>query len=151
MIKKCAWIVVLLFCLGLFLYLHQHSDARIHARSRERTGAVEAASDSVGRSPSPAPAGAAQSGATVTIAGAEQQQAGIVVAPIEVRPVARTLTVAEQIGMDEKHTSQVGAIADGRISARLHTKRHASRSPTWRSFSAKSYRRIGPAGNLPSG
>jgi cobalt-zinc-cadmium efflux system membrane fusion protein len=117
MIKKCAWIVVLLFCLGLFLYLHQHSDARIHARSRERTGAVEAASDSVGRSPSPAPAGAAQSGATVTIAGAEQQQAGIVVAPIEVRPVARTLTVAGQIGMDEKHTSQVGAIADGRIAS----------------------------------
>jgi membrane fusion protein, heavy metal efflux system len=34
-----------------------------------------------------------------------------------VSPVPRTLTVAGQIGMDEKHTSQVGAIADGRIAS----------------------------------
>jgi membrane fusion protein, heavy metal efflux system len=117
MIKKLTWIVVLLFCLGLFAYLHWHSHARIDARSHEHAGAVEAASDSVGRSASPAPASAAQSSTTVAIAAAEQRQAGIVVAPVEVRPVARTLAVAGQIGMDEKHTSQVGALADGRIAS----------------------------------
>jgi multidrug efflux pump subunit AcrA (membrane-fusion protein) len=117
MIKKCAWIVALLFCLGVFLYLIRHSNAKINARGHEHAVAVEAASDSVGRSASPAPASSARSGATVTIAAAEQHQAGIVVAPVELRPVARTLTVAGQIGMDEKHTSQVGALADGRIAA----------------------------------
>jgi multidrug efflux pump subunit AcrA (membrane-fusion protein) len=118
MIKKRACIAVLLFCLGLFVYLHQRSRrGGIHARSHEHAGAVEAASDSGGRSASPASPSAAQSGTTVTITGAEQQQVGIVGAPVEVRSVARTLAVAGQSGMDEKHTSQVGALADGRIAA----------------------------------
>jgi multidrug efflux pump subunit AcrA (membrane-fusion protein) len=115
MIKKYAWVAVLLFCLGLFLSLHRHSHARNSAGSHEDAGAVDAASDSASRSVSPVTGSAAQSAAPVSISSAEQKQAGIVVAPVELRPVARTLTVAGQIGMDEKHTSQVGAIADGRI------------------------------------
>lgn len=108
MIRKYAWIAVLLFCLGLFFFLYRHFHAGNGAGSHRDAGAVDAASDSAGRSASP-------NGAAVSISGAEQKQGGIVVAPVEVRPVARTLTVAGQIGMDEKHTSQVGAIADGRI------------------------------------
>lgn len=115
MIKKYSWIAVLLFCVGLSVFLHRHSPAGNDARSHENAGAVDAASDSAGRSASPATGSAAQNGATVNISPAEQKQAGIVVAAVELRPIARTLTVAGQIGMDEKHTSQVGAIADGRI------------------------------------
>ena len=110
MIKKYAWIGVLLFCLGLFVSLHRHFHSGNGARGHGDAGAVDAAPNSAAASGS-----VAQSGATVTISSAEQLQAGIVVAPVEVRSVARTLTVAGQIGMDEKHTSQVGAIADGRI------------------------------------
>jgi multidrug efflux pump subunit AcrA (membrane-fusion protein) len=116
MIRKFAWIIVVLLCLGLFFYLNKRSDARVdthaYASSPVRSGAVHAASARAA-----APGAAAQSTNSVPITSAEQQNAGIVVAPVEVHPVARTLTVAGQIEMDEKQTSQVGVIADGRITA----------------------------------
>ncbi len=113
--KKYAWIVGLLLCLALFVALYRHFHVGSGARGHENAGVVDAAPGRGSSSASPVAGGALASGNTVSISGAEQQQAGIVVAPVEVRPIARTLTVAGQIGMDEKQTSQVGAVADGRI------------------------------------
>ena len=117
MIKKYAWGIVLLLCVGLFVYLNKHSDAGFEAHSKDTQNAVHAAAASDGKSASTAASSAAANADSVTISTADQHQGGIVVAPVEVRPVARTLTVAGQIGMDEKNTSQVGVIADGPIVA----------------------------------
>src|SRR5277367_6177105 len=118
MIKKYAWILVFLLCLGLFLYLNKHSDAGVESRNQDNQNGVHAASALDAKS---APAAASSAGLpnadSVVISSEDQHQAGIVLAPVEVSPVPRTLTVAGQIGMDEKHTSQVGAIADGRIAS----------------------------------
>ena len=54
---------------------------------------------------------------TVTIAPENQRKAGIQVAAVEVRTVPQTLMVSGQVGMDEKHTSHVGVLADGLITA----------------------------------
>lgn len=54
---------------------------------------------------------------TVTIPPEDQGKAGIQVAPVEVRTVPQTLVVAGQVQMDEKHTSHVGVLADGLITA----------------------------------
>ena len=117
MIKKYAWGIVLLLCVGLFVYLNKHSDAGFEAHSKDTQNAVHAAAASDGKSASTAASSAAANADSVTISTADQHQGGIVVAPVEVRPVARTLTVAGQIGMDEKNASQVGVIADGPIVA----------------------------------
>ena len=54
---------------------------------------------------------------TVKIEPQDQQKAGIVIAPVDVRTMPQLLTVAGQVAMDEQHTSHIGAIADGRITA----------------------------------
>lgn len=54
---------------------------------------------------------------SVTIGRGDQQRAGITVAPVEVRAVARTLTVTSQVQMNEQNTSHIGARADGIITA----------------------------------
>ena len=54
---------------------------------------------------------------SVKIEQADQQRAGIVVSAVEVRTMPQSLTVAGQVQMDEQHTSHIGAIADGRITA----------------------------------
>ncbi len=54
---------------------------------------------------------------TVKIATEDQGKAGIRVATVEVRTMPRLLTVSGQVAMDEQHTSHIGAIADGRITA----------------------------------
>ncbi len=54
---------------------------------------------------------------TVKIEQQDQQKAGIRVAEVEVRSMPQLLTVTGQVMMDEQHTSHVGAIADGRITA----------------------------------
>ena len=52
---------------------------------------------------------------TVTLTPEQQQQAGIRIAEVDVQPVARSLDVNGQVGMDEQHTAHIGALADGRI------------------------------------
>ena len=54
---------------------------------------------------------------TVKIEPDDQPKAGITVGSVEVRTMAQLLTVAGQVAMDEQHTSHVGTIADGRITA----------------------------------
>ena len=54
---------------------------------------------------------------TVKIEPQDQQKAGIVITPVDVRTMPQLLTVAGQVVMDEQHTSHIGAIADGRITA----------------------------------
>jgi cobalt-zinc-cadmium efflux system membrane fusion protein len=60
---------------------------------------------------------AKQQPGTVKIEPADQQKAGIQVAAVEVRSMPQLLTVPGQVVMDEQHTSHVGALADGRITA----------------------------------
>jgi membrane fusion protein, heavy metal efflux system len=116
MIKKYAWILGLLFCLGLFLYLNKRSDAGVESHILDKQSGVQAASAHDAKHVTAA-ASAVPNADTIAISSADQHQAGIVLASVEVSPVPRTLTVAGQIGMDEKHTSQVGAIADGRTAS----------------------------------
>lgn len=54
---------------------------------------------------------------TVKIAADDQQRAGIRVAAVTLEQLPRTLSVAGQVQMDEQHTSHVGTLADGRITA----------------------------------
>lgn len=50
---------------------------------------------------------------TVAIALDSQSKAGIRVAPVQVRPFPQQLFVNGQVAMDERHTSHIGARADG--------------------------------------
>jgi multidrug efflux pump subunit AcrA (membrane-fusion protein) len=54
---------------------------------------------------------------TVKIDRANQPRAGIVLAEVETRTMPQLLTVPAQVAMDEAHTSHVGAIASGRVTA----------------------------------
>ena len=51
----------------------------------------------------------------VKIAREDQAKAGIQVAAVQVRSMPRTLEVAGQVAMDDRHTDHIGAITDGRI------------------------------------
>ncbi len=61
--------------------------------------------------------GGAQANDTVKIPASDQQRAGIQTAYVLVQRTPRTLSVAGQVAMDEQHTSHLGTIADGRITA----------------------------------
>ncbi len=52
---------------------------------------------------------------SVKIEPANQSRAGIRVGPVEVRRVARSLTVAGQVTVDERHTDHIGVLAEGQI------------------------------------
>jgi cobalt-zinc-cadmium efflux system membrane fusion protein len=61
--------------------------------------------------------GGAQTNDVVKIPADDQQRAGIRTAAVFVQQVARSLSVAGQVQMDEQHTSHLGMIADGRITS----------------------------------
>ena len=61
--------------------------------------------------------GGAQSNDVVRIPLVDQQRIGIQVQAVLVQQVPRVLSVAGQVQMDEQHTSHLGTIADGRITA----------------------------------
>lgn len=61
--------------------------------------------------------GGASPGDTVRIPSDNQQRAGIQVAPVIIKRVPRRLAVAGQVQLDEQHTSHLGTIAAGRITA----------------------------------
>ena len=61
--------------------------------------------------------GGAQANDIVRIPADDQRRAGIQIAYVLVQPMPRTLTVAGQVTMNEQHTSHLGTIADGRITA----------------------------------
>ena len=54
---------------------------------------------------------------TVMIQTADQPKAGIVVAEVEAHTLPQVLTAPAQVAMDEAHTSHIGAIASGRVTA----------------------------------
>ena len=61
--------------------------------------------------------GGAQANDIVEIPVADQQRAGIRTAYVLVQRTPRQLSVAGQVALDEQHTSHLGTIADGRITA----------------------------------
>ncbi len=61
--------------------------------------------------------GGAQANDVVKIAVQDQQRAGIQTAYVLVQRTPRTLAVAGQVMLDEQHTSHLGTVADGRITA----------------------------------
>ena len=61
--------------------------------------------------------GGAQANDIVKIPQQDQQRAGIATAFVLVQRMPRTLSVAGQVVLDEQHTSHLGTIADGRITA----------------------------------
>jgi cobalt-zinc-cadmium efflux system membrane fusion protein len=61
--------------------------------------------------------GGAQANDSVKIPAQDQQRAGIQTAYVLVQRTPRALSVAGQVAMDEQHTSHLGTIADGRITA----------------------------------
>jgi multidrug efflux pump subunit AcrA (membrane-fusion protein) len=61
--------------------------------------------------------GGAEPSDVVKIPQEDQQRAGIQTAFVLVQPMPRTLSVAGQVVADEQHTSHLGTIADGRITA----------------------------------
>ena len=54
---------------------------------------------------------------TVRIERSNQPRAGIVIAQVEAQTMPQLLTVPAQVEMDDAHTSHVGAIASGRVTA----------------------------------
>ena len=61
--------------------------------------------------------GGAQANDIVKIPVQDQQRAGVQTAFVLVQRTPRTLSVAGQVALDEQHTSHLGTIADGRITA----------------------------------
>lgn len=61
--------------------------------------------------------GGAQPDDKVKIAIEDQRRAGIQIGPVLLQQIPRTLAVAGQVVMDEQHTSHLGTIADGRVTA----------------------------------
>ena len=61
--------------------------------------------------------GGAQAADTVKIPAEDQGRAGVQTDYVSVQHVPRTLSVAGQVVMDEQHTSHLGTIADGRVTA----------------------------------
>ena len=84
-------------------------------RGRSATNSSQSAGSQDGRDKSGK--GGAQSNDVVNISAEDQMRAGIRVQPVVVQQVARSLSVAGQVEMDEQHTSRLGTIADGRITA----------------------------------
>ncbi len=80
------------------------------------SGGSAQSSDAQGK-PDKSSEGGAQPSDTVHIPVADQQRAGIQVASVMVEQVPRSLSVAGQVQMDDQHTSHLGTIADGRITA----------------------------------
>lgn len=114
MIRRYAWIAVVSLCGALFLYMARHSNAR--ADSNTRSEGTSSQSTTIAEPNSAAKADANGSARMViSIPAANQQQAGISLAPVEVKELPRVLTVAGQVAMDEGHTSNIGVIADGTI------------------------------------
>lgn len=79
-------------------------------------GSSSQSSETTGQ-PDKSSQGGAQPNDTVKIAPDDQRKAGIQIASVVVERVPQSLAVAGQVGMDEQHTSHLGAIADGRITA----------------------------------
>ena len=81
------------------------------------SGASASSAASTQDQPDKSAKGGAQANDIVKIPLQDQQRAGIETAFVLVQRTPRTLSVAGQVVMDEQHTSHLGTIADGRITA----------------------------------
>lgn len=73
-------------------------------------------SDSTGK-PDESSAGGAEPNDTARITLEDQRKAGIQVAEVAIERVPQALSVGGQVQVDEQHTSHLGTLADGRITA----------------------------------
>lgn len=85
--------------------------------SSSSTKSGSSASGNTQDQPDKSSKGGAQANDIVKIPSDDQQRAGIQTAYVLVQRTARQLSVAGQVAMDEQHTSHLGTIADGRITA----------------------------------
>lgn len=81
------------------------------------SGSSASSSSSTQDQPDKTAQGGAQANDVVKIPAGDQQRAGIQTAFVLVQRVPRVLSVAGQVVLDEQHTSHLGTIADGRITA----------------------------------
>jgi cobalt-zinc-cadmium efflux system membrane fusion protein len=94
------------------------------SKKQDSSGAAKSSSSQSGSSaagsqdqPDKSSKGGAQSNDAVKIPAEDQQKAGIGTAYVLVERMPRTLSAAGQVVLDEQHTSHLGTIADGRITA----------------------------------
>ncbi len=83
---------------------------------KSASGSAGSSADAEGK-PDRSSEGGAQPNDVVKIPTEDQRRAGVQTEFVLVQRVPRSLSVAGQVAMDEQHTSHVGTIADGRITA----------------------------------
>ena len=86
-------------------------------KSSSGASSSSAGSSSTEGKPDKSSDGGAQPNDTVKISPEDQRRAGVQTDFVLVQQVTRALSVAGQVAMDEQHTSHLGAIADGRVTA----------------------------------
>jgi hypothetical protein len=92
-------------------------DAKKQAASgKSVSGSAGSTADTEGK-PDRSSEGGAQPNDVVRISAEDQRRGGVQTDYVLVQRVPRSLSVAGQVAMDELHTSHVGTIADGRITA----------------------------------
>ncbi len=111
---KCSLAPLMLICLLIGCSKKQSDAAGSESSSSDKSGA---SASSTQDQPDKSAKGGAQANDVVRIPLQDQQRAGIQTAYVLVQRTPRTLSVAGQVAMDEQHTSHLGAIADGRITA----------------------------------
>lgn len=114
-----AGLVALLCALFSLTACSKNAGDKPDSNSSKQQGSSSSSDKGSGDKPSGKPGdnGQQQDPGTVKIEQQNQQRAGITIAPVEVRTMPQLLTVPGQVAMDEQHTSHIGAIADGRITA----------------------------------
>ncbi len=111
-LKSC---VSLLLLSGLLSGCSKHGvDGGSGSPSSDKSGS---AGSSAQDQPDRSAKGGAQANDNVRIPVQDQGRAGIQTAYVLVQRTPRILSVAGQVAMDEQHTSHVGTLADGRITA----------------------------------
>ncbi len=104
--------LLMLACL-LYGCFKKRADAGSSGSSDTTSSSASSTQDQPDRSAK----GGAQANDVVKIPLQDQQRAGIQTAFVLVQHTPRTLSVAGQVALDEQHTSHLGTIADGRITA----------------------------------
>ena len=111
---KSSLAPLMLVCLLIGCSKKQSDAAGSGSSSSDKSGA---SASSTQDQPDKSAKGGAQANDVVRIPLQDQQRAGIQTAYVLVQRTPRTLSVAGQVAMDEQHTSHLGTIADGRITA----------------------------------
>lgn len=113
--KTKGFLLVLLACtlMGCSGNEPKDSGSKGQSASANQSSKSSGSQGSTGKSGN----GGAQGNDVVRIPLEDQQKGGIQVQPVSVEQVPRVLSVAGQVQMDEQHTSHLGTIADGRITA----------------------------------